>query len=79
METINFIIGDPILIVFGILIVLSNTFTALSLHNSKNFNLKLWMRILLIIPPIATLFSLVILKIAAFYYLKENFVKYFKQ
>ena len=69
---------DPVFIILIVLFVLSNTFTALSLHGSGKFKLRLWARILLMIPPVATIFVLVVLKISAFYYLRENFFKYFK-
>lgn len=77
METINTLIHTKIGIIFIILIIISNTFTAFAMNDRSE--LKLWMRLLLIIPPLATITSLVILKIGALIYLKENFVKYFKK
>jgi hypothetical protein len=78
METIKIMMQDPVFIILVILFVLSNTFTALNIHGSSDPKFKLWARILLMIPPVANLFVLVVLKIKAFYYLRENFVKYFK-
>ena len=79
METIKNVFSDNIMIMWLVLIVLSNVFCALTMHNSNIFKLKLWMSVLLIIPPVAILVSLVILKIEAIKYLLQNFVTYFKK
>jgi uncharacterized protein (DUF983 family) len=79
METIKNMLNDNFTIVWLVLIVLSNIFCALTMHNSNLFNLKLWMRILLMIPPVAIIVTLVIFKVEAIKYLLQNFVTYFKK
>jgi hypothetical protein len=77
METLNTLVTTPLGIFFLVFMILANAISAISIKNLLGIERK-WIKILIMIPPIAGLVSLGVVFIGGLLILKENLFDYFK-